>query len=55
MERFRDLGIPCDAVHLDQHYMRNKEGFTWDLQNFPHPAGMVGTLKEQGIKTVLIV
>ncbi|WP_418674093.1 TIM-barrel domain-containing protein, partial [Akkermansia sp.] len=55
VERFRDLGIPCDAVHLDQHYMRNKEGFTWDLQNFPHPAGMVGTLKEQGIKTVLIV
>lgn len=35
VERFRDLGIPCDAVHLDHHYMEQKEGFTWDRHNYP--------------------
>ncbi len=55
VERFRSLGIPCDAVHLDHHYMEQKEGFTWDCHNFPHAEKMVSNLKEQGIKTVLIV
>lgn len=55
VERFRDLGIPCDAVHLDHHYMEQKEGFTWDRHNFPDAAGMVRSLEEDGVKTVLIV
>lgn len=55
VERFRDLGIPCDAVHLDHHYMEKKEGFTWDKYNFPDAAGMVRSLEEDGVKTVLIV
>ena len=26
VERFRGMGIPCDAVHLDHHYMERKGG-----------------------------
>lgn len=55
VERFRDLDIPCDAVHLDYHYMEDKEGFTWDRLNFPDPSGMVRELEAQGVKTVVIV
>lgn len=55
VERFRSLEIPCDAVHLDHHYMDNKEGFTWDEEHFPDPAGMISSLEEQGIKTVVII
>ena len=55
VERFRGLGIPCDAVHLDHHYMERKEGFTWDKQNFPDAEGMVRALEKDGVKTVLIV
>ena len=55
VERFRGLGIPCDAVHLDHHYMERKEGFTWDKQNFPDAEGMVRSLEKDGVKTVLIV
>ena len=47
VERFRGLGIPCDAVHLDHHYMERKEGFTWDKQNFPD-AGRNGPRPGEG-------
>lgn len=55
VERFRDLKIPCDVIHLDHHYMENKEGFTWDKRNFPNPGKLLSDLEEKGIKTVLIV
>ncbi len=56
VERFRGMGIPCDAVHLDHHYMERKEGFTWDKQNFPR-RGRNGPRPGEGrcVKTVLIV
>lgn len=52
---FRAKGIPCDAIHLDIHYMDGYRVFTFDPEKFPDPAGLVRTLLEMGIKTVPIV
>ncbi|HMX55453.1 MAG TPA: glycoside hydrolase family 31 protein [Leptospiraceae bacterium] len=54
-ERFRALDVPCDAIHLDIHYMDKYKVFTWDKSTFPDPKGMNESLDKLGVKTVAIV
>lgn len=52
---FRSRRIPADVIHLDIDYMDEYRVFTWDKKRFPDPANMIGDLKEDGFKTVLII
>lgn len=53
--KFRDLKIPCDALYLDIDYMDGFRCFTWDKKKFPDPKRMIGELKEDGFKTVVMI
>lgn len=52
---FREKQIPCDVIYLDIHYMDGYRCFTWDKSRFPDPARMLGDLRTQGFKVVVIV
>jgi alpha-glucosidase len=54
-QEFRDRGIPCDAIHLDIHYMRGYRIFTWDKDAFPDMQGMIDRLHAMGMKVVTIL
>ncbi len=53
--KFREKMIPCDAIHLDIHYMNEYRVFTFDEERFPDPKQMVEQLKELGFHLVPIV
>jgi alpha-glucosidase len=52
---FRTRRIPCDVIHLDIDYMDEFRCFTWDKNKFANPPKMIADLKEQGIKTIVII
>ncbi|MCI1187001.1 DUF5110 domain-containing protein [Hymenobacter sp. DH14] len=55
--RMRRENFPLDALVLDLYWFggTKKQGdFTWEPTGFPDPAGMMGRLKQQGVKTILI-
>lgn len=52
---FRRRRIPCDAIHLDIHHMKQYQSLTWDRNRFPDPPGMIRRLGEKGFKVVTIV
>lgn len=52
---FRRRRIPCDAIHLDIHYMDGYRCFTWHPERFPDPSGLVRYLHERGFKVVGMV
>ena len=52
---FRRRHIPCDAIHLDIHYMDGYRVFTWDARRFPDPPGLLADLRAQGFHTVAII
>ncbi|MEJ5310310.1 MAG: TIM-barrel domain-containing protein [Anaerolineae bacterium] len=47
--------VPCDAIHLDIHYMDGYRCFTWDKKRFPHLAQLAADLRVQGIKLITII
>jgi len=51
----RKRRIPCDAIHLDIHHMKQYQALTWDRSRFPDPPGMISRLGEQGFKVVTII
>ncbi len=53
--RMRELKIPCDAIHLDIHYMERYKVFTWDENRFPDPARLIGSLADNGFRTITII
>lgn len=53
--KFRETGIPCDAIYLDIDYMDGYRVFTWDRSRFPNPKQMVGDLRRDGFHTVVII
>lgn len=53
--RMRETRIPCDAIYLDIHHLDGNRVFTWDKERFPDPAGMIGELKDEGIRIISIV
>lgn len=54
-EEFRRRRIPCDAIHLDIHHMKQYQALTWNREAFPDPPGMVRRLGEEGFKVVTII
>lgn len=52
---FRRRRIPCDAIHLDIHHMKQYQALTWNREAFPDPPGMVRRLGEEGFKVVTII
>lgn len=54
-DEFRKRRIPCDAIHLDIHHMKQYQALTWDRERFPDPPGMIQRLGENGFKVVTIV
>lgn len=54
-EEFRSRKIPCDVIHLDIDYMDGFRCFTWDKTKFPKPDKMIGDLKKDGFKTIVII
>ncbi|MDI3317076.1 MAG: glycoside hydrolase family 31 protein [Bacillota bacterium] len=52
---FRERGIPCDAIHLDIHYMDGYRVFTWDPERFPEPERMARDLARDGFHLVTIL
>ena len=54
-EDLRRHRIPCDAVHLDIHHMKQYQSFTWDRERFPDPPGLIRSLGEKGLRVVTIV
>lgn len=54
-DTMREWEIPCDAIYLDIDYMDGFRCFTWDLEKFPDPKGMVSRLEEKGFKTMVII
>jgi alpha-glucosidase len=54
-EGFRKNKIPADVIYLDIDYMDGYRVFTWDKKRFPDPPKLIGDLKAEGFKTVLII
>jgi len=53
--RFRDLGLPADAVHLDIDYMDRFRVFTFSPERFPDPRRMHDEMRRLGFRSVAIV
>jgi len=53
--RIRDLGIPCDVLHLDCFWQTagHWSDLRWDTEAFPDPAGMLADLARQGFHVCL--
>lgn len=54
-DRMREVGVPCDVIYLDIHYMDGYRVFTWDPARFPEPREMITRLHEKGFRLVTIV
>src|SRR5688572_13563871 len=54
-EGFRKHRIPADVIYLDVDYMDGYRVFTWDKTRFPDPPKMIGDLRKDGFRTVLII
>ncbi len=54
-EDFRAHQVPCDAIHLDIHYMDGYRVFTWDRERFPDLPGLATELRHMGFKLVAII
>ncbi len=54
-DKFRSLEIPCDAIYLDIDYMDGYRCFTWNLEHFPDPKGLVEALHNKGFQTVVMI
>lgn len=52
---FENRNIPCDAIHLDIHYMDTYKAFTFDKQKFPNPKKTIAKLIKKGIHAVPIL
>jgi alpha-glucosidase len=53
--KMREEQIPCDALYLDIDYMNEFRCFTFDTDRFPDAKRMVGELKQQGFKTIVMI
>ena len=52
---FRERSIPADVLWLDIHYQDGYRPFTWDRTRFPDPRKLIGDLRADGFRTVVIV
>ncbi len=51
----RKKKIPCDVLHIDPWWMKDKNfcDFEWDINKFPKPEEMLKELKKKGFKVSL--
>jgi alpha-D-xyloside xylohydrolase len=49
-DRLRAESIPCDVVHLDPFWMRERQStdLVWDTEQFPDPPEMIDRLHDRG-------
>ncbi len=52
---FRKNKIPADVLYLDIDYMDDYRVFTWNKERFADPKRMIGELRQDGFRTVLII
>ncbi|MCL0093375.1 glycoside hydrolase family 31 protein [Dehalococcoidia bacterium] len=52
---FRRKQIPCDAIHLDIHYMDGYRCFTWHPKRFSNPERMIKELGNLGMRVVAVI
>jgi alpha-glucosidase len=53
--KFRQHGIPCDAIYLDIDYMQDYKVFTVNEERFPDFGGFVKELKDKGFHLIPII
>lgn len=53
--RLREEEIPCDVIHLDPFWMRERCScdLRWDTEQFPDPEGMIAGLHDEGFRVSL--
>ena len=53
--RLRELGIPCDVLHLDCYWQKHGHwsDLEWDREAFPDPEGLVRQMRELGFRVSL--
>ena len=54
-QRFRELDLPADVIHLDIHYMDRYRVFTFSPQRFPDPRRLHDQLRALGFRTLAII
>ncbi|MFO8057847.1 MAG: glycoside hydrolase family 31 protein [bacterium] len=54
-DELRSRDIPCDAIHMDIHYMDRYRVFTFDKERFPDPPALSQELSEKGFKLVSLI
>lgn len=54
-EKYRELQIPCDVIHLDIDYMEAYKVFTWNEKEYGKPGELFKELKAAGYKPVTII
>ncbi|EOU1698940.1 DUF4968 domain-containing protein [Clostridium perfringens] len=55
VKTFEEKDIPLDVVYLDIDYMDGFRVMTFKTPNFHDAAGLIGDLKEKGIRTITII
>ncbi|ELC8411953.1 glycoside hydrolase family 31 protein [Clostridium perfringens] len=55
VKNFEEKDIPLDVVYLDIDYMDGFRVMTFKTPNFDDAAGLIGDLKEKGIRTITII
>ncbi|MCF7911590.1 MAG: alpha-glucosidase [Candidatus Cloacimonetes bacterium] len=53
--KFRQLGIPCDAIYLDIDYMQDYKVFTVNEERFPDFGRFVKELRDKGFHLIPII
>lgn len=54
-DKFRELDIPCDVIHMDIDYMNGYRVFTFDDKKFPDVKGLSEKLADSGVKLISII
>lgn len=54
-DKFRELDIPCDVIHMDIDYMNGYRVFTFDDKKFPDVKGLSEKLANRGVKLISII
>lgn len=54
-DKFRELDIPCDVIHMDIDYMNGYRVFTFDDKKFPDVKGLSEKLADRGVKIISII
>lgn len=54
-DKFRELDIPCDVIHMDIDYMNGYRVFTFDDKKFPDVNGLSEKLADRGVKLISII